>query len=339
MVVPVLQSFSLGPQWPTVDPFLFVAHHHDNYPASDGALAPGVSLAGRELGNDFSGQHGWSMYHGRSVPGFPKHPHRGFETITYVRDGYIDHSDSLGATARFGKGDTQWMTAGSGIEHCEMFPLLNDDAENPLELFQIWLNLPASDKMVEPYFTMLWSHATPKEIIKGTNGESAVKLTALAGHIRDLTPANPPPNSWASRNEAHVAIWHLSMKPKTSFVLPAGDERANRALYAFEGSTVAIGATEINSGTGALIRPDEEIELTAGSEGIEIMILQGCPIGEPVVQYGPFVMNTKSEIQDAFDDYQATQFGGWPWPNEAPNHGAEAQRFAIHADGRHETIA
>lgn len=339
MVEPVLQKFSLGTQWPTVDPFLFVAHHNDNYPAGDGALAPDVSLAGRQLGNDFSGQDGWSMYHGRSVPGFPKHPHRGFETITYVRDGYIDHADSLGATARFGKGDTQWMTAGLGVQHCEMFPLLNNDGENPLELFQIWLNLPASDKMVEPYFTMLWSHATPKEIIKGTNGESAVKLTALAGPIRDLTPASPPPNSWASRDEAHVAIWHLSMKPNTSFVLPAGDERSNRALYAFEGSTVAIGATEINAGTGALIRPDEEIELTSGSEGIEIMILQGRPIGEPVVQYGPFVMNTESEIQDAFDDYQATQFGGWPWPNEAPNHGAEIQRFAIHADGRHETIS
>jgi redox-sensitive bicupin YhaK (pirin superfamily) len=334
----VLQKFSLGSQWPTVDPFLFVAYHNDEYPASDGALAPGVPLTGRQLGNDFSGRDGWSMYHGKEVPGFPQHPHRGFETITYVRCGYIDHADSLGATARFGEGDTQWMTAGSGIQHCEMFPLLNDDAPNPLELFQIWLNLPARDKMVDPYFTMLWSHLTPTEVIRGANGEGSVSLTVVAGRIRDLEPATPPPDSWASRDGADVAIWHLSMEPDTRFELPVAAEGSTRALYAFEGSTVAIGATEIAAGTGALIRSDEVVELSAGPEGIEIMILQGRLIGEPVAQHGPFVMNTQNEIQDAFRDYQATQFGGWPWPNETPNHGAEARRFAIHADGRREDI-
>ena len=339
MVDSVLQKFPLGSQWPTVDPFLFVAYHHDDYPASDGALAPAESLAGRQLGNDFSGRQGWSMYHGQTVPGFPQHPHRGFETITYVRSGYIDHADSLGATARFGKGDTQWMTAGSGIQHCEMFPLLNEDAPNPLELFQIWLNLPASDKMVDPYFTMLWSHVTPNEVIKGVGSEGTVNLTVIAGQIRDLKPAAPPPNSWASRDEGDVAIWHLSMEPNTCFALPAADTGSTRMLYAFDGSTVAIGATEIDAGTGALIQSDKEIELSAGSGGIEIMILQGRPIREPVAQHGPFVMNTDREIEDAFRDYQATQFGGWPWPNEAPNHGTEPQRFAIHADGRREDVS
>ena len=232
MVDSVLQKFPLGSQWPTVDPFMFVAYHHDDYPASDGALAPAESLAGRQLGNDFSGRQGWSMYHGQTVPGFPQHPHRGFETITYVRSGYIDHADSLGATARFGKGDTQWMTAGSGIQHCEMFPLLNEDAPNPLELFQIWLNLPASDKMVDPYFTMLWSHVTPNEVIKGVDSEGTVNLTVLAGQIRDLKPAAPPPNSWASRDEGDVAIWHLSMEPNTCFALPAADAGSTRMLYA-----------------------------------------------------------------------------------------------------------
>ena len=84
------------------------------------------------------------------MPGFPSHPHRGFETVTYVRRGLIDHSDSLGAAARFGRGDTQWLTAGRGIVHAEMFPLLDEDGPNPLELFQIWVNLPAADKMAAP---------------------------------------------------------------------------------------------------------------------------------------------------------------------------------------------
>jgi redox-sensitive bicupin YhaK (pirin superfamily) len=134
----VLETLPLtSSPWPTIDPFLFCVHHDDTYPAGNGRFGPDASLTGRELGADFAGVDGWRMYHGLEVPGFPQHPHRGFETVTYVRRGLIDHSDSLGAAARFGRGDTQWLTAGRGIVHSEMFPLLDDDAPNPLELFQI----------------------------------------------------------------------------------------------------------------------------------------------------------------------------------------------------------
>src|SRR6476659_6141447 len=139
----------LGFPWETADPFLFCAYHDDHYPAGNEAMGPAASLAGRNIGSDFAGIDGWRMYHGDVVPGFPQHPHRGFETVTLVRRGFIDHSDSLGATARFGNGDVQWLTAGNGIVHCEMFPLLDDEQPNPVELFQIWLNLPASDKRVD----------------------------------------------------------------------------------------------------------------------------------------------------------------------------------------------
>ncbi len=114
------------------------------------------------IGQDFEGKDGWRMYHGDVVPGFPQHPHRGFETVTIVRTGYIDHSDSLGATARFGMGDVQWLTAGAGVVHSEMFPLLNPSGPNRLELFQLWLNLPAKSKMVPPYFTMFWNDQIPR---------------------------------------------------------------------------------------------------------------------------------------------------------------------------------
>ena len=154
----VLGVKPLGFPWETFDPFLFCAYHDDGYPKSNGKLGvPSTSLAGRAIGQDFSRKNGWSMYHGDSVPGFPAHPHRGFETVTIVRKGLIDHSDSLGATARFGQGDVQWLTAGQGVVHAEMFPLLDAERDNPLELFQIWLNLPARSKMAPPHFTMFWS--------------------------------------------------------------------------------------------------------------------------------------------------------------------------------------
>ena len=166
MADPVLQTVPLGFQWATADPFLFCVHHLDRYPAANEHMGPAASLEARDLGMDFAGADGWRMYHGSTVPGFPQHPHRGFETVTFVRQGYIDHSDSLGATARFGRGDVQWLTAGRGIVHCEMFPLLDQHGPNPCELFQIWLNLPAADKMVEPYFTMLWNEDLPRHVVE-----------------------------------------------------------------------------------------------------------------------------------------------------------------------------
>jgi len=332
----VLQTVPLGSQWPMVDPFLFCAHHDDRYPAGTAALGPTGGVAGRNIGSDFSGRDGWSMYHGSVVPGFPAHPHRGFETITFVRRGLIDHADSLGAAARFGRGDVQWVTAGAGISHSEMFPLLNSDGPNHIELFQIWLNLPAASKMVDPHFTMLWSEDIPMVAFTDANGRT-VEATVIAGELAGATPPPPPPSSWASNPESDIGIWHLRFDPGAQWELPAASgDQTIRTLYVFDGSTLGVGGHTLPAGTGALVDATQALDLHAGDGGVEVLVLQGRPIGEPVARYGPFVMNTRAEIEQAFRDYEATRFGPWPWPASDPVHGNDKRRFARHGDGRDE---
>lgn len=325
MSSPILQTVELGPQWQTLDPFLFCAHHLDLYPESNGELGPKPSLAGRQIGQDFAGVDGWNMYHGSTVPGFPQHPHRGFETVTYVRRGWCDHSDSLGAQARFGEGDVQWLTAGGGIVHSEMFPLFDQDGPNTLHLFQIWVNLPAANKMVDPYFSMLWNADIPRYRAEG------VEVTVIAGQLGDAKAPNPPPDSWASVADSDVAIWHSRLDPGATWTPSPAAATSNRVLYLFEGEATIAGQA-VPANTGVVLDPTAEPEIEAGPDGAEAMVLQGRPIGEPVAQYGPFVLNDEAGIRKAMEDYQRTGFGGWPWPSDGPVHGAEPERFARHTE-------
>jgi redox-sensitive bicupin YhaK (pirin superfamily) len=348
----ILETRPLGFPWETADPFLFCVHHDDAYPAGNDQLGPRASLAGRNIGQDFAGKDGWRMYHGDVVPGFPQHPHRGFETVTIVRRGYVDHSDSLGATARFGRGDVQWLTAGAGIVHCEMFPLIEKDKPNPLELFQIWLNLPKEDKLVPPHFAMLWGRDIPRvtfadeagretdvTVIAGADDLRAAAGPASGGRLEVRSPPPPPPRSWASRPDSHVAIWTIRMAPKATWTLPpAADAGVTRTIYFFSGSALSIGGEVLTSKAAAVLDSGRPARLEAGDAPVEILLLQGRPIGQPVAQHGPFVMNTRAEIQQAMLDYQRTRFGGWPWPSDAPVHDRNAGRFAKHADGRTERL-
>ncbi len=334
----VLSVKPLGFVWDTMDPFLFCVHHDDAYPAGNEQLGPAASLAGRNIGQDFEVRDGWRMYHGDVIPGFPQHPHRGFETVTIVRRGFIDHSDSLGATARFGGGDVQWLTAGAGIVHSEMFPLLDREGPNPLELFQIWLNLPRANKFAEPHFSMLWRETVPTHTTRDAAGR-ATSVTVIAGRLAEIDPPAPPPKSWAAQADSDVAIWSITMEPGAQWTLPAASKGSNRMLYFFRGSTLKVGEREVPARMGAQLRAELAVTLiNSGDEPGELLLLQGRPIGEPVVQHGPFVMNSSAEIQQAFADYRRTRFGGWPWPSDGPAHTRTEGRFAVHADGRTERI-
>jgi redox-sensitive bicupin YhaK (pirin superfamily) len=332
---PILKISQMGFQWETADPFLFCVHHEDHFPKGNGQLGPATSLEGRSIGDDFIIKDGWRMYHGTAVPGFPGHPHRGFETVTVVRKGMVDHADSLGAAGRYGDGDVQWMTAGKGVQHSEMFPLLRQDRDNPLELFQIWLNLPRKNKMVEPHFKMLWRESIPNYQHRSPSGKMT-QVEVIAGRLHQHQAPAPPPGSWAADPANEVGIWNIRMEAGAEWVLPQASPGINRYLYCYIGKTLKIGERAIPAYCSVQVRPEHDLRLRSGDSEARILVLQGRPINEPVIQYGPFVMNTKAEINQAFEDYHKTRFGGWPWPKPDQVHDGKLGRFAIHADGRKE---
>ncbi len=325
----------LGFTWETRDPFLFCVHHLDHYPKGNDQLGPAASLSGRNLGQDFTTLDGWRMYHGEIIPGFPMHPHRGFETVTVVLNGYVDHSDSHGAAGRYGNGDVQWMTAGAGLQHAEMFPLLNPDKPNPLELFQIWLNLPRARKFADPYYSMLWSENIPVHEEKDGRGLST-RVRIIAGKIGNSVAPAPAPDSWAAGEENEVGIWLVTMEAGASWTIPPASPEINRTLYFYRGESIRVAGINILPYHSVDLLADYPVIAESGAEPSSLLLLQGKPINEPVVQHGPFVMNTMDEIRQAFADYRATQFGGWPWNRNDNVHPRERGRFARYADGREE---
>ena len=325
----------LGFPWQTQDPFLFCAYHKDHYPKGNADLGPQASLAGRNIGQDFDPNQDWRMYHGQTVPGFPAHPHAGFETVTIVTEGLVDHSDSLGSAGRFGNGDVQWMTAGKGVQHAEMFPLLKQEENNPFELFQIWLNLPKASKKVEPHYKMLWAEEIPKVDHQDEAGKHT-QITVYAGSLAGKQAPAPNPDSWAADPQNQVALYVIAMEPGATYTLPTLDERVPRSLFYYQGGTVTANGQQVASQNILEVDSREAVTLENGEKASYFLFMQGKPIGEPVATYGPFVANSNGELQQLFAEYQRTEFGGWPWDSHDVVHGPDRGRFALHADGTEE---
>jgi redox-sensitive bicupin YhaK (pirin superfamily) len=232
----------------------------------------------------------------------------------------------------------QWLTAGGGILHAEMFPMLKRESPNPLELFQIWLNLPREDKFAPPHFSMLWRDSIPRILTRDEAGRT-IEVTVIAGQLGEQKVPAAPPKSWASRPDTDVAIWTIKLSPGARWTLPAAMRGSNRSLYFYRGSGLRVGDRAILPSHEIQLRAEAPVLLEGGPDETSLLLLQGRPINEPIVQYGPFVMNSREEIRQAYTDFQQTRFGGWPWQSDDPIHPREAGRFARHADGRTERPA
>jgi redox-sensitive bicupin YhaK (pirin superfamily) len=300
----------------------------ESVPASDGA---GVKLR-RSLGrsdrarldpflmlDEFSSENPDDY-----VAGFPAHPHRGFETVTYMLDGHLQHQDHLGNTGELRSGGVQWMTAGRGIIHSEM----PQQERGRMRGFQLWINLPAREKMKPAGYRDIQPAEIPVVALPGGGRVKVIAGTVAADGRSTAGPIANPTDNLAT----DPTYLDVELPAAAAFAQPIAADY-NAFVYPFEGSVVVGGRTVPTHSAGFLSAGDR-IEVTAGPDGARFLVLAGRPIGEPIVQYGPFVMNTRAELEQAFNDYRRTQFGGWPFPADDPVHPRERGRFARHADGR-----
>ncbi len=230
---------------------------------------------------------------GDYIAGFPSHPHRGFETVTYILDGHMRHEDHLGNQGDLLSGGVQWMTAGRGIIHSEM----PQQEEGRMRGFQLWINLPAKEKMKAAGYRDI----APNEIpvleleqggrIKIIAGEIHINNQYLRGPIYGLT--------------TEPLYLDVSLAPHTSIQLPVAS-RLNAMMYIFEGEA-HINETALTTHCAVFLSEGDLVEISANEKGVRLLLLAGLPIHEPIVQYGPFVMNTVTEIKQAIHDYQNGQ--------------------------------
>jgi redox-sensitive bicupin YhaK (pirin superfamily) len=229
------------------------------------------------------------------LAGFPSHPHRGFETVTYMLDGHMRHEDSFGNRGDLGPGDVQWMTAARGIIHSEM----PQQTAGRMRGFQLWINLPAREKMKPAAYRDIPSREIPTVGLEGGG-----KLRVIAGEFLQGDARVAGPIGGLSTQPLYFDL-HLPAAGEIVIPTPLSH---NAFLYVYEGdAVVGDDARPLPFRSAALLTPGAEVRIRAGAQGVRLLLLAGKPIGEPVVQYGPFVMNTAEEIQQAVIDYQRGQ--------------------------------
>lgn len=328
----IIESGQLEHIMKTQNPFVMAAYHLDQFPKGDGSLEPAEKRPFNRNG-DYDPDAPWRMYFGEKVPGFPAHPHRGFETVTVVVRGTVDHTDGLGSKGRYENGDVQWMTAGKGLQHAEMFPLRHTDGANPLELFQLWLSLDKAHRMVEPAYKMLWNEEIPDLTLQDHNGRT-IRIRIIAGELDGHRAPDPAPDSWAKDKDHHVSIQTIELEPGAAYAIPAKPDTIGRSVYFYAGTAARIENEVFAEPSYVFVTAGDETALhNDGPDAVKFLLLEAQPIPEPIVAHGPFVMTTMTEIRQAYRDFQETRFGGWPFPSAEVYHAPDQERFAVYADG------
>ena len=219
------------------------------------------------------------------VAGFPSHPHRGFETVTYLLDGHMLHEDHLGNRGNLKSGGVQWMTAGRGIIHSEM----PQQENGRMRGFQLWINLPAKEKMKPAGYRDIQAEEIPTAAFPGGN------VKVIAGKFENT-------NGPVQGGSTDPIYWDVTLKPNQAFTQEIKDKAVY--VYPFEGS-VEIEDRPLKTHQGGVLGAGDTVKVKAGAEGARFLVLAAKPIREPIVQYGPFVMNTREEIEQAIRDYQS----------------------------------
>lgn len=235
---------------------------------------------------------------GDYIAGFPPHPHRGFETVTYMLDGRMQHRDHLGNVGDLGPGGVQWMTAARGVIHSEM-PL---QESGRMRGFQLWINLPAAEKMKPAAYRDIPSREIPELALPGGGRIKVIAGTAVVDGMRVEGPVNAPTRPLST----DPLYFDLELPPGQRFEhLITDGHNAFAYLYEGEAAIGPEGSVKIlPSQAAGVLSPGDEVTITAGAQGARLILLAGKPLREPVVQYGPFVMNTREEIERAISDYQ-----------------------------------
>ena len=233
---------------------------------------------------------------GDYLPGFPMHPHRGIETVTYMLDGIVNHKDSLGNSGTVGAGDVQWMTSGSGILHEEMPQPKNGKMNG----FQLWVNLPAKHKMTKPRYQDVLSVRIPR-----VSREGGVRIGVIAGEVDGVRGA-------VTEIHADPGYLDVSIPAGRSFGQPVSREHAACA-YVFEGkgifgAAVNGGGVKVSSPNLVVFGEGDSVFVRTDRHPVRFLLLTGKPLGEPIARYGPFVMNTKEEIDQALSDLRNGTF-------------------------------
>ncbi len=251
-------------------------------------------------------QMGEVEYAPGEAKGTPWHPHRGFETVTYMIDGTFRHMDSIGGGGLITNGDTQWMTAGSGILHIEAPPRELVDSGGLFHGIQLWVNLPKAAKMIDPAYQDIRG----ADVALATTPDGGALLRLIAGGLE----GHRGPGS----THSPITMVHATVAAGASVTLP-WDPASNGLLYVLSGEgSVGEERRPVTSGQLAVYGPGDSLTFAASSSPsgrtpeLDVLLLGGRPIGEPVYAYGPFVMNTKAEVAQAFDDFQAGRMGRVP---------------------------